>query len=1236
MQVSTTRVCLGNTVSFSVTVTGATVSSYKWSFGNSATANQASPLYQYPATGTFTPVVKVYFTSGDSCTSTGPAVEVLPLPSTAFTFTTQATQCFNGNALCIKDLSVPGGSGARLDTGNLYWDDGTKVYFKPIFGQVFCHSYSDPFGGIYSPVIEIADSNGCLSRLKKTDSITVYTKMGKLDFLTAYTLKCPQTPVTITNQSTIPVSQVAHYEWHLGDGTIDSTHWNSFTHTYTANGTFDIRLIVTDINGCTDTLVKLGAAKNAILDPVIHLNSDHSCYKNNKFTFTSNNPGAQVKWALYNDAGVRIDTTPTLISPRMFSNCGLYSLRMYVNYPGSTCASYTDTLIDVYGPNAVAQNDTARIVNQIQCQIHDTVYFRTPLPELSCYNSTTMQRLWDFGDTYTGSPYLAEACTTDTKNNINVGRNCRWSKDSVNVWHMYSPGTEGCFRVILYMEDPVRGCSDADTAYMKLTRPEAGPDTSAAHAWRGVYYTGGTPCLERSIRFMYDDVLPRCGFDSAWFMPDSACGGPWIPLQKGKNDIFHTYLTTCDTSGWVTYGVVIKNGNDNSGNVCYDTAWYHRKLLMLPIKPQFTYKVFGTCPPYTIVTAMVDSTQDSIATVGWTVINSNGSPPQTFTQQLLPTDSTIHGQTFTTGRGMVQVSVDMVNFPGCTLSYSAMIALGPNAGFQVLKNKLCLGDTIRLYDHVRYFISTSNTLENPVNYWADTNRAKAGKEQIWWDIGDGSGFSITGSEPLIRYTQPGTYTIKMAIRDSLGCFDTIVQSGLVDVVDVDAQMKYFAQDQFCAPFFLDLNDSTIVRGNDAISTWEWNFSDNKPHSTLQDPQHEFTSNDTFTVKLVVTTVNGCMDSITRMVDVRGPRPKFDIITDTIGCSPLSVTFKNTTGYQLVNWQWNFHDQANTIISTKKDTNVTFAYKTPGVYAISLFGIDTIRDPATNTLKTCSVYFPDVATNLPVREVTVLPSDTMQIIGPENICPNEPHDFIARGDTTQRTFSWNFGDGSPFTMNFPDSITSYTFTKSGTYKVKLVHVLQGGACADTAYKIVKVQDIEADFDIDYSRVPVYHFNNTSVNAVSYKWFVGKELANLFSTENMPDHEFGDTGAVLVCLQAFNRSGCWDTACKEIAARAKLVVPNVFTPGNADGKNDAFDIDIVGATKYELVIYNRWGTRVYESTQDGQGNDGVNWNGKDHNTGPECSHGVYFYVFKYGLITGHEEKTLHGTITLIRPE
>jgi gliding motility-associated-like protein len=71
---------------------------------------------------------------------------------------------------------------------------------------------------------------------------------------------------------------------------------------------------------------------------------------------------------------------------------------------------------------------------------------------------------------------------------------------------------------------------------------------------------------------------------------------------------------------------------------------------------------------------------------------------------------------------------------------------------------------------------------------------------------------------------------------------------------------------------------------------------------------------------------------------------------------------------------------------------------------------------------------------------------------------------------------------------------------------------------------------------------------------------------------------------------------------------LIVPNVLTP-NGDGLNDGMSFALFGSTCLDLVIYDRWGTEVFSSSQ-----PGVTWYGRNHQD-EALLDGVYFYVVQY---------------------
>jgi gliding motility-associated-like protein len=84
-----------------------------------------------------------------------------------------------------------------------------------------------------------------------------------------------------------------------------------------------------------------------------------------------------------------------------------------------------------------------------------------------------------------------------------------------------------------------------------------------------------------------------------------------------------------------------------------------------------------------------------------------------------------------------------------------------------------------------------------------------------------------------------------------------------------------------------------------------------------------------------------------------------------------------------------------------------------------------------------------------------------------------------------------------------------------------------------------------------------------------------------------------------------------------------VPNAFTP-NGDGLNDIFrpvaTSDLI--RQFSMVIYNRWGQLVFETTHPAEG-----WDGKD------AMAGVYNWVISYSDYLGKVFK-MRGSVTLVR--
>lgn len=89
---------------------------------------------------------------------------------------------------------------------------------------------------------------------------------------------------------------------------------------------------------------------------------------------------------------------------------------------------------------------------------------------------------------------------------------------------------------------------------------------------------------------------------------------------------------------------------------------------------------------------------------------------------------------------------------------------------------------------------------------------------------------------------------------------------------------------------------------------------------------------------------------------------------------------------------------------------------------------------------------------------------------------------------------------------------------------------------------------------------------------------------------------------------------------------LTMPNIFTP-NGDGFNNTFvPIKMLGIKEATLYLFNRWGQKIYTSTDlKNKGWDGTHYQKKS-------SDGVYFWVVDYENYKG-DKKHQHGNVHLI---
>ncbi len=198
-----------------------------------------------------------------------------------------------------------------------------------------------------------------------------------------------------------------------------------------------------------------------------------------------------------------------------------------------------------------------------------------------------------------------------------------------------------------------------------------------------------------------------------------------------------------------------------------------------------------------------------------------------------------------------------------------------------------------------------------------------------------------------------------------------------------------------------------------------------------------------------------------------------------------------------------------------------------------------------------------------------------------------------------------------------STQTLNVTQSGTYAVTVTSYLS--------------QDCNGKDDIHLKIIPEPIFNLKDGEMCSHEKMILPGITNLHP-EHVVNWIPGGLNVIPMVLHdlmpgqyvyTLEIEGCttYSASANITVYDCELTIPNVFTP-NSDGFNDKFIIDNLEHYRNSyMVIYNRWGGKVFES--DDYANNW--WDGKNN------SPGVYFFVL---LVTDGVDKKYQGTITLLR--
>jgi gliding motility-associated-like protein len=484
-------------------------------------------------------------------------------------------------------------------------------------------------------------------------------------------------------------------------------------------------------------------------------------------------------------------------------------------------------------------------------------------------------------------------------------------------------------------------------------------------------------------------------------------------------------------------------------------------------------------------------------------------------------------------------------------------------------------------------------------------------QTLQWTFGEGAvPATATGAGPFnVTYSTIGQKTAVLEAISAQGCTivaDTTFSVGLKPPTPlIDTTKK-----SYC-----NLDTIVLHTTPQPNYTYQWTGPNNFS-STATTVKLVLNNNNQLGSYVLTATLFGCKSDTAAVVIVSigtGPILNY-VITPNSLCTPQQNFTITNRSKNYTSLQWDYGTDAT--VTKLTDSTVNVVYSTYGTKTITLTGQNSAN--CVNTLVKTLVN--PMKPPLPV----ILESQPQYCVG-DNII------LSIAAQSVPTTYSWSGPN------NFKSTVATAKIPATGpavagTYKLVIT---QGPCSSDTATFVIKASDIIPVPIASFTVLPsipatVYipnavTFINNSVNADSYLWNFGDGTT---STEVTPVHYYQKKGNYTITLTATNQGLCNNSVSKgKISIRYNIVIfiPNTFTP-NGDDINDDFRVKITNTKTYHLQIFNRYGVRLFESS-----NITDYWKGVYNNSPVPV--GTYYYLIDAVTLNDDPLKE-SGSVTVVR--
>jgi gliding motility-associated-like protein len=464
----------------------------------------------------------------------------------------------------------------------------------------------------------------------------------------------------------------------------------------------------------------------------------------------------------------------------------------------------------------------------------------------------------------------------------------------------------------------------------------------------------------------------------------------------------------------------------------------------------------------------------------------------------------------------------------------------------------------------------------------------------------------TLQSPFVSPTITSTYYLQ-----AVDVHNCVAKMDSVTITKYTVPAAQYAYKDNCANEVLKFTDQTTITSA-TLTNWSWSFGDG---AILQDqnPVHKYNTPNTYTVTLYVLANNGCRDTISHLIKVLPvPQPSFSAArvcqADTtffVDASIINPIF----GAYIANWDW----KLGNITTLNGIQNPTYIFPASGNYEVTL----------TATSDSGCV-------NSTSRFVEIAAIPGMPQIANDTVCFGKSAILMANATGIPSAVLWyeSMTDSIPFYEG--QNLSLAHLTQNITYYVQAQANSTG--CRSLRKPIEALvfpkttAEILSQDSIFFLPGAVVQFDYLStLGLTSWTWDFGDRVTSYLEK---PVHEYTYPARYPIYLLAKDENGCIVEATHTLEVKRVItsLVPSAFSP-NSDGINDVLTLGMFNITSFTLEVFNRWGQKVFETSDPTKPWDGLDMSGK------AVAEGAYIYTLKVQTFDNRTE-TQSGTITLIR--